>query len=71
MIDFRIPEKITQEMQMVQMVAAQMMRPKSRYLDEHEHERPREFIDMMWPVVRDQNKRQMERAQAGPEAARQ
>jgi acyl-CoA dehydrogenase len=70
MIDFEMPEKITQEMQMVQMVASQVMRPNSRYLDEHEHERPKDFINMMWPVVRDQNKRQMERALAGSDPSR-
>jgi acyl-CoA dehydrogenase len=61
MINFEIPEKLTQELQMVQMVADQVMRPQARYLDEHEHERPTNFINMMWPVVRDQNKRQMDR----------
>ena len=59
MISFEIPENIKQQVQMAEMVAAQVMRPKSRYYDEHEHERPVEFIEMMWPVVREQYKRQM------------
>jgi acyl-CoA dehydrogenase len=63
MINFEIPEKIENELQMVKMLAAQVMRSKARYYDEHEHERPVEFINMMWPVIRDQNKRQLERWQ--------
>jgi acyl-CoA dehydrogenase len=65
MISFEIPEKIRNELQMVSMVAEQVMRPKAHYYDEHEHERPSEFIDMMWPMIREQNKRQLERWQNG------
>ncbi|MEM7332115.1 MAG: acyl-CoA dehydrogenase family protein [Chloroflexota bacterium] len=62
MIDFTIPEKIENQVKMTEMVAKQVMRPKSRYLDEHEHERPDDFINMMWPVVREQNKATLDRA---------
>lgn len=62
MISFKIPERITNELQMVKMVAEQVMRQYSRYYDEHEHERPQEFIDMMWPVMREQYKRDYEKA---------
>lgn len=65
MIDFEIPEHITAQLQMVEMVASQVMRAKARYYDEHEHERPVEYINMMWPIVREQNKRQMDRAKNG------
>lgn len=58
MIDFSIPEKITNELEMARMVAAQVMRSKSRYFDEHEHERPWDYINLMWPVLREQNKKQ-------------
>lgn len=61
MISFEIPEKITNELQMARMVAEQVMRAHSRYYDEHEHERPWEYINMMWPVVREQNKQRFER----------
>lgn len=61
MIDFEIPAKIKQELMMVEMVANQVMRPQSRYLDEHEHERPTDFVKMMWPIIKDQNRRQLER----------
>ncbi len=63
MIDFEIPAKIKQELMMVEMVANQVMRPQSRYLDEHEHERPTAFVNMMWPIIKDQNRRQVERWQ--------
>jgi acyl-CoA dehydrogenase len=59
MINFEIPERITNELQMAKMVAAQVMRGKSRYYDENEHERPIEYINMMWQVLRDQHKRRM------------
>lgn len=60
MIDFEIPERLVQELKMVEMVASQVMREKSRYYDEHEHERPSEFIQMMWPAVKEMNRRQIE-----------
>jgi acyl-CoA dehydrogenase len=67
MIDFEIPEKITNELQLVKMVAEQVMRTKSRYYDEREHELPLEYINMMWPVLKEQNKRQFERESNGKE----
>ncbi|MGD2050701.1 MAG: acyl-CoA dehydrogenase family protein [Chloroflexota bacterium] len=71
MIDFAIPEKITNELQLAKMVAEQVMRAKSRYYDEHEHERPWEYINIMWPVLREQNKRQLEKATNGQEPKRE
>ena len=65
MIDFEIPEKVTNQLRMVEMVAEGVMRPKSRYYDEHEHERPMEYINIMWPVLREQNKRQLEKESNG------
>jgi acyl-CoA dehydrogenase len=70
MINFEIPEKITNELQMAKMVAEQVMRAKSRYYDEHEHERPVEYISLMWPVMREQNKRQLEKSTNGKKPAR-
>jgi acyl-CoA dehydrogenase len=70
MINFEIPEKITNELQMAKMVAEQVMRAKSRYYDEHEHERPVEYINLMWPVIREQNKRQLEKSMNGKKPAR-
>ena len=64
MINFEIPDKIKQQLQMAEMVANQVMRPKSRYYDEHEHERPEEFINVMWPVMKEQYKRQLSHLQS-------
>lgn len=64
MINFEIPENIKNLMTMTEMVAKQVMRPHSRYYDEHEHERPKEFIEMMWPIMKEQSKAQVQRWQA-------
>src|SRR5258708_4348070 len=60
-ISFEIPERIIQETQMLKAVAEGVMRPASRHLDEHEHERPWDFINMMWPVMRDQQAKSLEK----------
>jgi acyl-CoA dehydrogenase len=57
MINFEVPEDITGEVQLAHMVAEQVMRSKSRYYDEHEHERPWEYINIMWPVIKEQEKK--------------
>lgn len=69
MIDFSLPENIQAQLQMTRMVAEQVMRPKARHLDEHEHERPKEFIQMMWPVMSDMQKANLKRARRQAEAA--
>jgi acyl-CoA dehydrogenase len=71
MIEFTTPEKITGELQMVKMVAEQVMRPKSRYYDEHEHERPWEFINVMWPIMQEQQKKTLARATNGHKPERE
>ena len=43
MIDFSLPERIQNQLQMAEYVARQVMRPHARYLDENEHERPHEY----------------------------
>jgi acyl-CoA dehydrogenase len=60
-ISFEIPERITQETAMLKAVAENVMRPISREMDEHEHERPWPFINMMWPIMRDMQARQLEK----------
>ena len=47
MIDFEIPEKIAGIKMVVETVAVNMMRPVSRYFDEHEHEIPWDYINFM------------------------
>lgn len=63
-IEFEIPEKLLQERMMVKAVADAFMRPYSRELDENEHARPVEFVKNMWPILRDQQARELERMHA-------
>lgn len=69
MIDFSLPDDIKAQVQMTAVVAKEIMRPKARYYDEHEHERPVEFIATMWPVMADQQKAGLERERRKAEAA--
>jgi acyl-CoA dehydrogenase len=55
-INFEIPEFLIQQTQMMKWVAETTMRPVARELDENEHERPKAFIETMWPILRDQQK---------------
>lgn len=48
MIDFSLSSDITNARAMVHMVAETGMRPLSREYDEHEHEKPMEWLTMMW-----------------------
>jgi acyl-CoA dehydrogenase len=51
MIDFEMPKPISQQRFMLQTVAEEMMRPHSRYFDEHEHEVPWDYINFMHQVM--------------------
>jgi len=55
MINFALPPELVKENERIREVASQLMRPRSRYYDENEHERPTEFINRMWPIVREQS----------------
>ena len=68
-INFEIPEHIKQQNEMVKMVAEHIMRPISREMDEHEHERPWPFIDQMWPFMRDMQKSNAGKAAKPPTPA--
>jgi len=48
MIDFSVPEKIQQQSMQLKMVAENFMRPYARELDEKEHEKPWDFINITW-----------------------
>src|SRR5215468_5037525 len=50
MIDFELSDSTGNARKMTHMVAEQMMRPISRHCDEHEHEKPWDFINTMWSV---------------------
>ncbi len=51
-IDFEVPEEVKNQGNLTQMVAEQVMRKSSRYYDEHEHERPMEYINFIWPFMK-------------------
>jgi len=50
-ICFDIPQDVLNQTQMARMLAEQVMRSISRYYDEHEHERPWEYINVIWPFM--------------------
>ena len=61
MIDFELPESITNSVNMVHMLAENMMRPIAREQDENEHgEKPWNFINMMWEDAKKRNKARFE-----------
>jgi acyl-CoA dehydrogenase len=66
-ISFEIPERVVQEQQMAMAMAQGIMGPQARRLDEDEHARPVDFIQMIWPVLRDQQKRQLDKLLAPPD----
>ena len=54
MIDFSLPTPIERQVQLLTMLGEQVMRPVARYYDEHEGERPWDYINMIWQTVRAQ-----------------
>lgn len=52
MIEFETPKPIANQRYLLQTVAEEMMRPHSRYFDEHEHEVPWDYINFMHQVAR-------------------
>ena len=51
-IEFESPKPITQARFMLKTVGEEMIRPKSRYFDEHEHEIPWDYIEFMHMVMK-------------------
>jgi acyl-CoA dehydrogenase len=51
-IEFDAPKPITQAQFVLKTVAEEMMRPKSRYFDQHEHEIPWDYIDFMHAAMK-------------------
>jgi acyl-CoA dehydrogenase len=66
-ISFEIPDKLKPGLQMTEALATGIMRDEARKLDENEHQRPATFISMTWPVMKDQQKRQLARLQRSEE----
>ncbi|NWJ46722.1 MAG: acyl-CoA dehydrogenase family protein [Chloroflexi bacterium] len=48
MIDFEIPASLGKQLQILEQVALNVMRPASRHFDVHEHDRPWDYIKLMW-----------------------
>jgi acyl-CoA dehydrogenase len=51
MINFETPPEIDKRLEFVRRVAREKMRPQARYYDEHEHEVPWDFINLMWDTA--------------------
>jgi len=51
-IEFEAPKPVVQAQTMLKTVAEEMMRPKSRYYDEHEHEIPWDYIEFMHTAMK-------------------
>ena len=70
MIDFELSPDIERNKAMIHMVAEQAMRPISREYDEREHEKPADFLTMMWnasqgsPVTFGDNKDKKDKSSA-------
>jgi len=65
-ISFEIPEHVQQQADMAKMAAEFFMRPVSRELDENEHQRPDMFVQNIWPVMRDMQKKTLDKLAAPP-----
>ncbi len=48
MISFEMPENIRLELETARRIATDVMRPDSRRFDEHEHETPWKYINVVW-----------------------
>jgi len=51
MISFETPPEISKRLEFVRRVADEKMRPLARHYDEHEHEIPWDFINLMWDTA--------------------
>ena len=51
MISFEVPKRIEETVTMIEAVATEMMRPQSRYFDDHEHEIPWDYINFMHGAI--------------------
>lgn len=51
MINFETPLEVDKTLEFVRCVARETMRPQARHYDEHEHEVPWDFINLMWDMA--------------------
>ncbi len=68
-ISFEIPENVLSQLEMVKGAAEYVMRPLSRELDENEHARPDQFVQVTWGMMRDMQKRTLDKM-ANPESGK-
>ncbi|HEY72738.1 MAG: acyl-CoA dehydrogenase [Chloroflexi bacterium] len=61
MINFETPSVIERSMVMMKMMAEGMIRPISRQYDENEHEKPWDYINMVWETQKPMNKKNLDR----------
>jgi acyl-CoA dehydrogenase len=60
-INFEIPDFLLQQREMAKWLAESAMRPFSRQLDEDEHERPKEFVQQIWPILKEQQRTSLQK----------
>ena len=65
MISFEIPDPVLKNVANYKTIAVEVMRPDSRILDEAEHERPLNYINAMWPLVKNQVAERIVQIEAG------
>ncbi len=61
MISFETPSVIERSMTMMKMLSEGVVRPISRQYDENEHEKPWDYINMMWENQKPMNKKNLDR----------
>lgn len=69
MIDFELPTPIQRQVQFLTMLGEQVMRPVARYYDEHEGERPWDYINIIWQAIREQGGRTLAAPTTGTDAS--
>jgi acyl-CoA dehydrogenase len=69
MIDFELPTPIQRQVQFLTMLGEQVMRPVARYYDEHEGERPWDYINIIWQAIREQGGRTLAAPTTGADAS--
>lgn len=65
MISFELPTDVLENIEKYKTIAVEVMRPDSRWLDEHEHERPLNYINAMWPISKAQYTARIDAINAG------
>jgi acyl-CoA dehydrogenase len=64
-ISFDIPDEVHSEVEQARYIAEHIMRPLAREMDENEHTMPMRFIEFMWPITQENQRRALERQKSG------